>query len=228
MNRPPDFRGADFSLQPRHSCRGSQRGSTLVEFALCAIFLVPILAGTFTIGLALVKAIQVRMVCRNANVLVVRGINLAAADKQRLIVKAAAGLRMNIPGTWNPDPNGKGVIILSRVLRVGDSECLAAGLQPNAGNCPNWGSYVITNRITFGNASQLTSTVGTPFSARDANGDISLNDYVTDTANRASGFPGILALEMGSFVYISEASFDVSELNLFNLIAPDIYARNLS
>lgn len=89
-----------------------------------------LLGGAFTIGISLVKAIQVGQVCRNANVLCVRGVDLPRLENQKLIVKTAMGLGLNVPNTYNPDPNGKAVVILTRVIRVGPNAC-------NAG-IPTW------------------------------------------------------------------------------------------
>src|SRR5579863_2296834 len=134
----------------------TQGGSVMVEFALCMAFLAPIFAGTFSTGASLAKAIQAGEVCRDANVLVVRGINLAHSDNQQLVVRTAQGMSMNIVGTDSPDPNGKGVIILTRVYRVSGTDCLALGLQANSSSCPNLDNYVITNRIIIGNSSLFT------------------------------------------------------------------------
>jgi len=218
-----------------------QGGSVMVEFALCMAFLAPILAGTFSTGASLAKAIQAGEVCRDANVLVVRGINLALSDNQQLVVRTAQGLSMNLTGSNSPDPNGKGVIILTRVYRVSGNDCLAQGLQATSSSCPNLDNYVITNRIIIGNSSLFTSVTGTPASPLDANGNIAASQYVVNTGDRASDFPsasimsagqatsGLLYLDPGGYTYVSEATFDISALNLFSILkTPILYARNLS
>ena len=213
----------------------------MVEFALCMAFLAPILAGSFSTGASLAKAIQAGEVCRDANVLVVRGINLAHTDNQQLVVRTAQGLGMNIAGSDSPDPNGKGVIILTRVYRVSGNDCLAQGLQANSSSCPNMDNYVITNRITIGNTSLFTSVTGTPASPLDVNGNVAASEYVINTGDRASDFPpasimsaggatsGLLYLDPGNYTFVSEATFNISDLNLFSIIqTPVLYARNLS
>jgi len=65
----------------------------MIEFALAMVFLFPLLAGSFTIGMALTKAIQVSNVARDAVVLLVRsnanpqaGLDLSQTQNQRIIV----------------------------------------------------------------------------------------------------------------------------------------------
>lgn len=228
-------------MDRRNRKPGREQGSAMVEFALVMAFLVPLLAGVFMTGASLVKSIQAGQVCRNANVLVVRGINMAAADDQQLVIKAAQGLGMNLPGTYLPDPSGKGLIILSRVYRVSPNDCLALGLQANQSQCPNLDNYVFTNRISIGNTTLQASVIGNPSSPTDGAGNIPASQYVTVTGDRASDFPdpgimdpalattGLLYLALGAFTYVSEAAFDISSLNIFSILpAPRIYARNLS
>jgi len=217
-----------------------------METGLCLIFLVPIFAGMFAIGMALVKAIQVSAVCRNANVMVVRNINMADPNNQKLVVRTAQGLRMGLPDS-SPDPGGKGLIVLSKIIRVGANECAqvndVSGNPLTPANCPNYGYYVFASRILIGNSSLFTSPLGSPSSSADSNGDISVANYVTVPANRASGFPpstydppantmparnGLIYLSRGGFSYVSEAIFDVSDVAMFPWIPPHIYSRNVS
>src|SRR4051794_13950847 len=100
----------------------SEKGQALIEFGLCALFLVPALAGAYTVGISLTKAIQGGQVCRDANVLAVRGIDMSLPESKRLIVRTAKGLGMGL-GSGDPDPSGRGVVILSQIVRVGVAEC---------------------------------------------------------------------------------------------------------
>src|ERR1700676_4095302 len=88
-----------------------QGGNTILEFALVMVFLVPMFAGWFTIGMALAKDIQVSNVARAAAVLLVRAItdptagwDLSQTRNQRIIVRAAAGLGMSANSQQDPDP----------------------------------------------------------------------------------------------------------------------------
>lgn len=208
-----------------------QRGNTILEFAVLAPVLIILLGGTFTIGMSLVKAIQVGQVCRNANVLCVRGVDLSRLENQKLIVKTAMGLGLNVPNTYNPDPNGKAVVILTRVIRVGPNAC-NAGIptwDQNPATCPNYGAYVIAWRIAFGNTTRWRSPTGDPASMPASDGKIPESEVATNTGNRATGFPGIISLSLDEFAYISEVFADISELKLFTNVAPPIVAmRNIS
>jgi Flp pilus assembly protein TadG len=209
----------------------SRKGSTILEFAIVAPMLVLLLAGSFTIGMSLVRASQLGQVCRNANVLVVRGINLAQSQNQQLVVRTASGLGMNITGTNTPDPAGKAVVILTRVLRVGNNACNAgiSNWDQNPSSCANHGSYVITSRILIGNQTRWASVTGTPASALQSDGTLSDADIATNTGNRATGFPGIIALSLDEFTFIAEAFADTNEIRLFgNILPPEIRVRNLS
>jgi len=240
-----------------------EKGQSLMEFAMCALFLVPMLAGAFTVGMSLTKAIQVGVVCRDANVLAVRGIDLANPQNKQLVVRLAKGLGMGL-ASGAPDPAGKGVVIISKVLRVGVPECdsvttvngagvvvpdprttMVGGVLVASNTCTNYGYYVFSNRIVIGNPSQLSSTIGNPASSPDTYGDISLNNYVLNDGNRASGFPansyiapappalpvggGLLYLNYSAYTYVAEAAFDISDINVFSILsAPKIFSRNVS
>jgi Flp pilus assembly protein TadG len=228
---------------PNHLIRRptSQQGNAFVEFALCMAFLTPLLAGAFSTGLSLVKSIQVGEVCRVADVLNVRGINLAQTDNQQLVIKAAQGLGMNQSGSFLPNPSGNGVVILTRVYRVDSNDCLAQGVAATSSACPNLNYYVITNRIIIGNSALFTSVTGNPATTPDSAGNIDPKDYTLNTGNRALDFPdptvmspsgwtsGLLYLDPGSYTFVSEAAVNISALNLFPILqTPMLYARDLS
>src|SRR4051794_21213482 len=149
------------SYRPNHF----EKGQSLMEFAMCALFLVPLLAGAFTVGLSLTKAIQAGQVCRDTNVLAVRGIDLSDPTTQQLVVRTAKGLGMDLP-SGAPDPSGRGVVIVSKIVRVGVPECdgvtrvvggvtvpdprttRVGGVLVATASCTNYGYYVFANRIT--------------------------------------------------------------------------------
>jgi len=232
----------------------SERGNAILEFALVAsLFLVPMLAGSYTLGMALVKSLQVSQVCRDKNMLVVRGIDMSQSDNQSLIVKTAAGLGMNTAGTNNPSSTGLGVLILSTVHRVSGTDCAAQGYtksgtlsdgSDNYPTCPNFLYYVFTQRIVIGNSNKLTSALGSPGDTLASNGTLTPSQYVVDTNNRATGFPsnttltaptnpysagGLVFLPQGATAYVCETAFDVSALDVFSTPhLKTIYAINVS
>ena len=213
-------------MNRKHS---SERGNSILEFALVSsLFLIPMMFGAYTIGMDLVKSLQVSQVCRDTNILVVRGIDLSQSDNQSLVVKTASGLGLNTTGTNTPNPNGLGVVILTTVRLVSGTDCVAQG-QPANSTCPNYEQYVITQRIVIGNSAKLTSVTGNPGDTLASNGTLTPAQYVLDTVDRASGFPGLVTLTDGTNAYIAEAAFDISAINVFS--SPQmgvIYARNIS
>jgi hypothetical protein len=214
--------------------RQKRRGSSLMEFALIAPFMVITLAGSFSIGMGMNRAVQARQAVRNANVLFVKNFDLSIPDNQRLIVRTASGLGMDLPAPavpHTPNPTGRATIILTRVKRVGAATCNLGipnwDQQPSS--CTNYGHYVIERRIVLGNLTRWTSPTGTPSSPLDPQGWVSQAARATQSGNRASGFPGMLALELEEVTYLAEMFVDTDDISMFPIINPvSIYVRNFS
>jgi hypothetical protein len=222
-----------------------EAGNTILEFAIVLSFLVPMLGGAFTVGMGLTKAIQVSNVARDAVVLMVRsntdpnsGLDLSQTQNQRIIVQAAAGLGMASDAQNDPDPNGKAVVILSKVVMVGPAECTVgvipapSGAPPwNSGNCANYGSYVFAYRVVIGNGTRWSSEIGSPGGTVQSDGTITDSDIATNSADRASTFHSVtgMTLTASTFALVSEMYTDVTYLNFFSVLRnPIIYARSIS
>lgn len=208
-----------------------------MEFALVTPFLMLLLAGAFTLGMSLNRSIQASNVIRNANVLMARKVDLSREENQQMLIRSAAGLHFNIPGTNLPNPDGNGVIILTKVIKVGPVQCALGipGWNSLPSSCPNYGQYVIAQRISIGNTSRWASAFGNPSGTLQSNGEVTDADIANLTANRASGFKatntgdGILFLDLDMFAYMGELFADVSDLNMLPwLEAPNISIRNVS
>lgn len=214
-----------------------QRGNVMMEFALIAPFLMVMLAGAFTLGMSLNRSIQASNVVRNANVLLAQRVDLSRSENQQMLIRSAAGLNFNVPGTHLPNPNGRGVIILTKVIKVGPVQC-AMGIPSWNGNpatCPNHGEYVIAQRIGIGNTSRWGSSFGNPSSALLSDGSVSDANIANVTTNRATGFKataegaGLIFLDLDMHAYVGELFADVSDLNMLPwLSAPNISIRNVS
>ena len=219
------------------------------------VFLVPMFAGSFTIGMALAKDIQVSNVARDAVVLMVRaatdpesGLSLGPClapsgtcvtnPNQRIIVAAASGLGMNSDAQQDPSSSGNGVVILSKVVMVGTAEC-SVGIIPapsgappwNAGNCANYGSYTFSYRVVIGNGSRWSSAIGSPSGTVLKDGTITANDIATNSGDRAPNFSTVtgMTLTQSTFALVSEMYADVSFLNFFSILGnPTLYARSIS
>jgi hypothetical protein len=231
-----------------HSIRTSRRwqtGNTILEFAIVMVILIPMFAGAFTIGMALTKGIQVSNVAHDAVVLMVTantnpnsGLDLSQVQNQRIIVSAAQGLGMASDAQNDPSSTGNAVVILSKVVMVGPTECSLGGMTPNAsapfwdaGNCPNYGSYVFEYRVVIGNGSRWSSTLGNPAGTVQSNGTITAQDIASNTSDQDVTFPTVTGLTLlsSNFALVSEMYADVAYLNFFNVMSnPVIYARSIS
>jgi hypothetical protein len=217
--------------------RRGQRGSFILETAIVLMTLLILLMGVFQMGLMLIRAMQAGELCRNANVLMVQGIDLSTSQNQQLLLRTAPALGINTPGVWTANSSGSGVVILSKVMLVGPLEC-SVGVSPFDGTtktCPNLGSYVITYRINIGNTSEGSSFIGNPSSTPNTNSANGLVGSLTDaqictvTGNQTTTFSPVLALSSDSFSWVAEVYADSKNFNLFSVMAaPTIYMRNFS
>jgi hypothetical protein len=237
----------------KQSRRPRQGGNTILEFALVMVFLVPMFAGSFTIGMALAKDIQVSNVARDAAVLMVRsvtdpesGLDLSQTQNQRIIVRAASGLGMNKDVQQDPNPSGTSVVFLSKVVMVGPNECslgvipapsgVPTAISPNYGwtssNCPNYGTYAFEYRVVIGNGTRWSSTLGAPPSGTVlSDGTISAKNIATNTAEQVANYATVTGMTLGPSVFalVSEMYADVSFLNFFSILGnPTLYARSIS
>ena len=90
--------------------RPKERGSALVEFALCvSIFWLPLFLGTMEIGLSLRRAIQVTQVCRDVAHMYGAGVDFSQTSAQTLLQSIAPGIDFSSTSTT-------AVIILSTIL----------------------------------------------------------------------------------------------------------------
>jgi hypothetical protein len=220
------------NLYPRSLRRQKrQRGSFMIEFALVAPFLMILLAGSFTVGMGLNRSIQCSQVCRNANALMARGVDLSKPTAQQMLIRAASGMGFNQTGSSLPDPNGKGGIYLTKVVRVGPSQCYM-GIPTWDGNpstCPNFGQYVIAQRIRICNTTRWSSSLGNPASALSSSGSLTDADIANVSGNRATNFTDIITLANDEFAFISELFADIDDLAMIPwLAAPRISMRNVS
>jgi len=197
-----------------------QRGNSIVEFALVSVFLVPLLLGTVNVGMNLTRSIQATQVSRDAGHMFARFVDFSEPGNQNIIIRLAYGLGM-------AQGSGKGKVVLSRVMYVGQLECEAGGLQLN--ECTNYQQPVITQQIIIGNPSLRASHIGEPPSNLfDSKGEMSSNDYLTDIRARAQNFNSILAMQPGEYAYVSEAIFRSPEYDFPGMFEDtNVYARTI-
>lgn len=180
-------------------------GNVALEFVLVTVFLfVPLLLGLLDVGLDLAIKIQANQVARDVGHMFARAIDFSQPSNQDVIVRLARGLGLQRTG-------GEGVVILSEITFIGESQCTAAGLSLS--DCVNYNMPVIRRRITIGNASLRQSRFGTPDAdLLDASGYV-LN-YLTEPSARAVPFSQLMALEPGEVAYVVETYFRTPDLGI--------------
>jgi len=194
----------------RWTSRKGRKGNSMTEFALVSVFLIPLLMGTVNVGMSLGRSVQVNQVTRDAGHMYVRQIDFSKVQNQRVIERLGENIGLKI--TSSPTTS-KGVVVLSKILYIGDTECAAGGLLP--ANCPNWGQAVHTQRLVLGKPSLLTSKFGTPSSTivSSTDGSITTANYLSNITARATLITTLIAMAAGDQAYIAETYFEAPEFS---------------
>ncbi|MBM3766379.1 MAG: pilus assembly protein [Acidobacteria bacterium] len=183
-----------------------QGGNAVVEFALVSVFLVPLLFGTFSIGMSLTKTVQASVVSRDAGAMFMRYVDFTNITNRNMLLRIANGMGMTNTG-------GNGVVVLTKVMYIGTNECALIGLTP--ANCPNYNRNVVVKRVTVGNNSVYTSPYGSPSAGiLQSNGEITATNYLNQASARADNFASVMSLNPGEVAHISEAYFNTPEIDL--------------
>jgi hypothetical protein len=225
-----------------------QAGQEIIEFALISLFLVPMLLGTFVVGMNIIKNLQANQVVRDLDNIYIHGGDFSTYPLQQLAQRLGQGLNLQFPafpnGTLNVQANtgtaGDGLVWVSQIMYIGattDPNCVSVG----AGMCTNHDSFVFSQRIVFGNSSLNSvhpSVLGDPTGATIANGG-NVQNYVTDSNAQlsSSGEAALNALWQttsnghtpltdGQVVYVVEGYFQTPSLSLGSVTSKGIYARS--
>jgi hypothetical protein len=173
----------------------------MIEFCLSVALWTTVIMGLATVGLNLIRALQVEQVCRDAGHLYSAGLDFTQAGNQSLLLMLAAGLNVTVSG-------GNGVFVFSTVEYIDTTQCTAGGLAGNGTSCPNLGQNVFTQRVVVGNSSLLSSPFGTPGAGIvGTSGNIASADYLTNASARAAGFGSLISLTGGQVAYLTETYF---------------------
>jgi hypothetical protein len=192
----------------------------MVEFALCAAFLLPLYIWMVIMGLDLKRVMQTNQVSRDAGHMYARWVDFSQPGNQDLIVRLASGLGLTRTG-------GSGVVILSKMMKIGLAQCSDGGV-PEA-QCANLNQTVFVQRIVIGNKALQGSRFGTPEdSIVKADGTIDAVNYLKKASAVSSNFGSTLALGDGEVAYVSEAWFQspVQDFPTTNNRGP-VYARSI-
>ena len=157
----------------------------------------------------------------------VRQIDFSVLQNQRMIVRLTEGLGMKLNANYDPDPNGRGVVIVSQVTTPSDSDCTGAGLV--GGACTNLGVPVIIHRYRFGNTSLRASDFGQPAANLiAADGSVAAIDYLSNTALRATNFSSVMTLNSSEIAFITEVYFSSPDYDLPGWMSnTGVYSRTI-
>jgi hypothetical protein len=162
------------------------RGSSTLEFALAGSFIfLPLLAGTATVGMAMLRSLQVIALNHDAGHMFATGVDFSQTVNRNLLLKVAGNLNISSAG-------GTGVIIFSEIDGTGNNQAVCA------------------RRIVVGNAALRSSSYVNPSSSLvDAGGNVTnLND---PSASVSPAFLAIMPMVQGQVAYLVETYFSTAD-----------------
>ena len=196
--------------------RRSLRGTSAIEMALVVSVSVPVLLGVAGIGLRLGRTLEGMQVTRDIAHMYALGTDFSLSGTQ--------AIAQTLSRDFTLTSSGNGVVILSRVIKVYQTDCNAAGVP----SCPNLNQTVFAQRIVIGNSTLRQSGFGTPPSGYiDSSGNISSANYCKQASLIANGFDAVLSLLQGQSAYLAEGYYSMPEINLayFGSTAGGYYVR---
>lgn len=196
----------------------AERGSAMVEFLLVALFCIPLLLGTLVLGLDLIREMQVTQVARDAGRMYSNGIDFTQSANQNLLVGLAQGLDLSASG------GGDAEVVFSTLTYIDETACQAGGLSDS--QCTNLNQIVVIKRVVVGNSSAFTTSFGAPKSL-DSEGNV--QNYLTDTNARATGFSNLLSLSSSSqYAFMAEMYVTSPGYDFWSYLGtPAAYARSI-
>jgi hypothetical protein len=213
-----------------------ERGNEIIEFAVLAAFLVPLLIWVMVNGMNLIRMIQCTQICRDIGNQYVHGLDFSTSAAQQLAANLAAGYTLTVSAfagdtsgneAANTGNSGNGLVVLSQIMYVGAATCATL---PSGTGCTNEYKYVFTQRISFGNGSlqfngsTVSSALGNTTASVTDSGYV--ENYLTD-ANAVSESAGnFITLSDGQLAYVSETFFASPALGFSAFPAGGVYSRN--
>ncbi len=230
--------------------RRTQSGQEIMEFGLAAVLLVPMLIGSFVVGMNLIRSIQCNQVCRDLDSMYIHGGDFSTYPLQQEASKLAQGLNLQVGASFagneqsNTGNAGNGIVTVTQIMWIGgptSASCIAVG---GSANCTNQDSFVYTQQIQFGNGTlenANTVTVGQcPTAIINSSGVV--QNYITDSRaalagaaqtnmqalwQSSSAVTGGTATPLtdGQVAYIVETYFQSPDLSVGSLAGNGVYAR---
>ena len=215
--------------------RQRQGGNEIIEFALMAVFLVPLLLWMFVNGMNLIRMIQCTQICRDIGNQYIHGLDFSTHSAQNLAANLASGYGLTVSGfsgdtsgnqQSNTSNSGNGLVILSEVMYAGTSACATL---PATTSCTNSGKYVFIQRLAFGNSSvqfnnvTVSSALGSPTATISDSGVV--QNYLTDAGAVSSTTGNLITLSDSQVAYVVETFFASPTLGFSAYPAGGVYSR---
>ncbi len=198
----------------------TRSGVSILEFSFVTIVLVPLMLGTVSIGLNMLRSLETIQVARDAGHMYAKGADFSQPGNQTILATLGSSI-----GLTTSASTSKALVILSAVTYVDQAMCASDGKVDSNGNpqgCTNYGQWVFTQRLEIGNPTLRGSYFGAPLTSGShpvnvdpTTGKVPLNDQVTNSGDVAT-FTGInpyanvngnvSGLPSGQVIYISEAA----------------------
>lgn len=224
----------------------NQKGQEMVEFAIVIVLFVPLIMGSFIVGMNLIRSNYGNQVCRDLTDIYIHGGDFSTYPMQQLAQRLAQGLGLQIGASFtgnqqtNTSNSGNGLVTVTQIMWVGSTtspNCVAVG----AANCTNHDSFVYTQQIQFGNgnlANSSTVTLGNPGNGATLTTAGIVQNPVTDSNAKLASGPqaamqglwqttnnGQTSLVDGQLVFIVETFFQSPDLSLGSMAGNGVYAR---
>ena len=194
----------------------SQSGIAVMEFAMCAVFVVPLLLGIFVFGFRLIRSLQMIQIARDLGHMYVRGISFRNPGPIFTAQTLASGYSLTSTGT--------SVVYLSQIKVVQQADCDAVPGATPGRPCANLGLTVFTEQLTIGNSAMGASPFGSP--PLQSNNTVSITDQARNPQAVAGGFQNLITLQGGEQAYLAEMINQTAELNVPGFSGlPQVYAR---
>ena len=154
-------------------------------YVLGAIFLVPLTIGVLMVTSKAEQDGRANQISRDLASMYAQGVDFSRSENRNIAMRVAEGLGMD---------GAQGVVILTKIRVVHDSDCAASQ------KCLNDGHAVVTQRYVLGNGGLRASSFGTPARLDELTGNIP--DWTNDPSARAQGFS--TQLKAGEVTYAAE------------------------
>lgn len=214
--------------------RRGRRGSEIIEFAIFAVFMVPLFIWMFITGMNLLRFIQCTEIVRDIGVQYVGGVDYSTYTAQEVAQVLAAGYGLNIGSTFsgndstNDANGGNAWIVISQIMYIGSNSCSAL---PTGTTCTNENQYVFYRQMDFGNKSlqfngtQVQSAFGTFNATTNSSGYV--QNYMTDSKAQCPNMANFMQTQLsdGQYAYVVEGFFADPNLGFSSYPAGGIYVR---